>query len=193
MLQQTPCIIFAGGKSSRMQSDKSLLPFGGFSTLCEYQQARMQKIFQKVYIATKESSKFPFKADFITDNYQLYAPTSGFLSIYETLNVERFFVLGVDIPFVEETVIKKLFEADSPTVDATIATTDDTLEPLCGIYHKSLMPSFKTMMEENRHKLHYMLKNSNIKTVAFEKEIAFLNLNKPHEYQKALEIYDIIP
>jgi molybdopterin-guanine dinucleotide biosynthesis protein A len=44
------CVIFAGGKSSRMGEDKSLLPFGTFSSLAEYQYNRLSNIFDIVYI-----------------------------------------------------------------------------------------------------------------------------------------------
>ncbi|MDP1784432.1 MAG: NTP transferase domain-containing protein, partial [Sulfuricurvum sp.] len=43
MLFDLPCILFAGGKSSRMGSDKSLLPFGGYPTLAQYQYERLSK------------------------------------------------------------------------------------------------------------------------------------------------------
>ncbi|MDQ1268445.1 MAG: molybdenum cofactor guanylyltransferase, partial [Campylobacterota bacterium] len=62
-----PCVIFAGGKSSRMGKDKSLLPFGTFDTLTEFQLNRLGKIFKNVYISCKEKSKFNFEAEFIED------------------------------------------------------------------------------------------------------------------------------
>lgn len=44
MLLDIPCVIFAGGKSSRMGEDKALLPFGNFKTLTQYQLTRLQKV-----------------------------------------------------------------------------------------------------------------------------------------------------
>ena len=79
---EIPCVIFAGGKSSRMGRDKSLLPFGGFETLTQYQYERLKKIFANVYISCKNRSKFDFDANFIEDDadFNTYAPTSGFIS-----------------------------------------------------------------------------------------------------------------
>ena len=62
-----PCVIFAGGKSSRMKKDKSLLPFGGFDTLTQFQLFCLQKLFKTVYISCKDKSKFNFEASFIED------------------------------------------------------------------------------------------------------------------------------
>jgi len=66
--QSRNAIIFAGGKSSRMGRDKALLPFGEYSTLCEYQYQRLAKIFETVHISTKEA-KFDFDAPLIYDLY----------------------------------------------------------------------------------------------------------------------------
>ena len=87
-----PCVIFAGGKSSRMGEDKALLPFGDFPTLTQFQLNKLQKIFNNVYISCKDSSKFDFlkeneDAKFIEDvkTEDTFAPTTGFIAIFEKL------------------------------------------------------------------------------------------------------------
>ena len=186
------CILFAGGKSSRMGEDKALLPFGGYDTLAEYQYRRLQKIFSQVYISTKDPHKFPFDAALIVDKSDVYAPTAGFVSIYDELDAERFFVLGVDMPFVDKSVIETLVRADRDDVDATLAMVDGRLESMCGIYHRSLQNEFEAMLQEDRHKLQMMLQKRKTLSIPFEEKTLFFNLNKPHEYQKAKELYDII-
>ena len=47
------CVILAGGKSSRMGQDKTLLPFGGFETLTHYQASKFSKVFDEVFISSK--------------------------------------------------------------------------------------------------------------------------------------------
>ena len=175
-----------------MGEDKALLPFGGYTTLSEYQYRRLQKIFQKVYISTKNPDKFPFGADFIVDESDVFAPTAGFVSIYRQLEVDRFFVLGVDMPFVDERIISALIEADSDAVDATLAVVENEVEALCGIYHRSLQGAFEKMLQEDKHKLRRLLEEADTKRISFTDKTAFLNLNRPHEYQKAKEVYAII-
>ena len=191
-MNELPCVLFAGGKSSRMGEDKALLPFGGYDTLSEFQYRRLQKIFPKVYISTKNPDKFPFPADFIVDRSDVFAPTAGFVAVYDALHVERFFVLGVDMPFVDGNVIDTLLQADKRANDATLALNHNGVESLCGIYHRSLQPHFEAMFKEGQHKLRKLLDEVDTVLVPFEKEEAFFNLNKPSEYQKAKELYDII-
>ena len=191
-MNKIPCILFAGGKSSRMGEDKALLPFGGYDTLGEYQYRRLQKIFPKVYISTKNPDKFSFQADFIVDKNDIFAPTAGFVAAFEALDCERFFVLGVDMPFVDEEVITPLLQADNARCDATLALSRNGVESLCGIYHRSMQPHFEAMLQKGQHKLRKLLGEVDTVLVPFEKEEAFFNLNKPSEYQKAKELYDII-
>jgi len=186
-----PCIIFAGGKSSRMGRDKALLPFSSSKTLTEYQLRRLEKLFSSVYISCKEKKKFQFEAHFIEDidSNTVYAPTAGFLAVYQTLNVERFFVLSVDTPFVTQEEIEKLIEMDNPSYDATIAISDEGLQPLCGIYHRSLEKEFQKMFEQNNHKLGFLLKESKTNSVKFTSK-RFMNLNFEDEYKKALDLVE---
>ncbi|MDX9814078.1 MAG: molybdenum cofactor guanylyltransferase MobA [Sulfurimonas sp.] len=192
VIDDLPCVIFAGGRSSRMVEDKSLLPFANFPTLTEFQLKKYQKIFKNVYISTKDSSKFSFDAEFIEDiKSDIFAPSVAFLSIFKTLKCERFFAISVDTPFVKTQTIKKLIELDSSSKFATIVKSAYALEPLCGIYHKSLVERFEDMLKTNNHKLNHMLKSVDIKTLEVFDEDEFLNLNHPHEYQKALTLLNL--
>ncbi len=180
-----PCVIFSGGKSSRMLEDKSLLPFGGFDTLIEYQYSKLSKIFSDVYISSKNDN-FSFTCKTILDEKNVYAPTIGFVSIFNALHVEKVFVLSVDTPFVGRNEIKRIVDIDEVSFDASIAKTAFGSHPLCGVYHRSLLSEFKKMLAEDNHKLGFLLKNSKTHWVDFEEEDAFSNLNHPHEYQEAL-------
>lgn len=182
-----PCVLFAGGKSSRMGSDKSLLPFGGYSSLAEFQTNRLSELFNHVYISTKTADKFDFKADFLLDPKGVdFAPTAGFVSAFTKLHGERIFILSVDTPFVDEETIRKLLEADSPELDAVIAKTPSGSHPLCGIYHRSLQEDFERMLREGDHRLGKLLSRCNTHFVPFDNDDPFMNLNHPHEYETAL-------
>ncbi len=192
---QIPCVIFAGGKSSRMGEDKALLPFAGFNTLTEFQLTRLKKIFKTVYISCKNKEIFDFlkeneNANFIEDikTDSIYAPTLGFISVFNHIKEDSFFAISVDSPFVDITEIETLLQADTKESDATIAKTDFGIHPMCGIYHRTLEEDFINMNKNNNHKLGYLLKNSKTTYVYFEDEKPFLNINNPHEYKKALTL-----
>lgn len=179
-------VLFAGGKSSRMGQDKSLLPFGGYDTLCEYQLQRLQQLFEKVYVSTKVE-KFGFEASLILDLYPQSSPLVGLISVFETISEEACFILSVDAPFVDESVIAHLYEAsNNPAYDAIIAESPEGTQPLCGIYKRSILPLAKAFIAEENHKLNALLKRAKSYFVHFEKEAPFENLNHPQEYEAAL-------
>jgi len=183
-----PCVIFAGGKSSRMGEDKALLPFGGFSTLTEYQYRRLLPLFEKIYISAKRD-KFPFTAPTIFDDetFEVYAPTVGLLTVLNKIDNDALFAISVDTPFVNKEVIKRLVEVfkKDNSVDAVIAKSPNSTHPMCGIYTKNLLPKLKEMIKNNQHKLGYLLKESNTQFVDFESDDPFFNLNHPEEYKLA--------
>lgn len=183
------CVLFAGGKSSRMGQDKSLLPFGDYSTLAEFQYHRLSQFFSNVYISTKSSEKFGFDAPFILDPIDVdYAPTAGFVSSFRALSQERFMAISVDTPFVDESVFTSLIQADRDDLDAVIARTKEGSHPLCGIYHRSLLNHFERMLREGDHRLGKLLYSSNTAYVEFDDEKVFMNLNHPDEYNLAYSI-----
>lgn len=184
-----PCVIFAGGKSSRMGRNKALLPFGGFATLAEYQYARLSPLFTETYLSVKTAEPFPDVLPVITDDPAIkdFAPTAGFVSAFHALGDERIFALGVDTPFIDAKIIAALIAADREGVDAVIARTAEGQHPLCGIYHRSLLPRFEAMAAAGDHKLGKLLRDCDVVYVDFEDEARFANLNHPHEYAAALE------
>jgi molybdopterin-guanine dinucleotide biosynthesis protein A len=187
MTKYKNAVIFAGGKSSRMGEDKALLPFKKFNTLTEYQYHKLSKLFDKVSISSKEN-KFDFKANLIFDTLNISSPLVGIISIFETLDVEEVFILSVDTPFVDASIIDTLFiQAEHNNADAIVAQTADGVQPLCGIYRKSILTPAKKQLDLNNHKLQYLLKSIHTTYVSFKETTLFLNLNYPDEYQEAIQ------
>ena len=176
-------VILAGGKSSRMGQDKALLPFKGYSSMAKYQYVRLKKIFNKVYISTKEN-KFDFKADLIFDKFKESSPLVAIVSIFDELNCDAFFLLSVDMPFVSEDDIKKLIKAykREPDFDIYCLQSSKSCEPTATIYTKSILKEAKSMLEADNHKLQELIKRSNFKAVKSDSDENFVNINTKEEY-----------
>ncbi len=182
MIFDIPCVIFAGGKSSRMGQDKALLTFRG-KPLALYQYERLKPLFKKTYISTKDD-KFDFDAEFIYDKTSLYAPMPVIGQILEDMG--DFFAISVDTPFIDEKIISKIVEADKEC-EAIVAKTTRP-HPLIGIYKKSFLPRLNSAINAKNLKLNSLLKKADTVYVEFEEEDSFLNLNYPKDFQKALKI-----
>ena len=189
MTKTTTAVIFAGGKSSRMGKDKALLPFGEHSTLTEFQQNKLSTLFDKVYISAKEN-KFNFDCMFIEDIYTENSPLVGIISIFETLKVEELFILSVDAPFIDKEIIERLLEHRQTDVDVIVAQSPSGVQPLCGLYKRSILPLAYAQLEKGNHRLGDLLDLANTLYVKFDEDTPFTNLNHPEEYQKALRIFE---
>ena len=176
-------VILAGGKSSRMGQDKALLPFRGYSSMAEFQYERLKKIFNSVYISTKED-KFNFKADLIYDRYEESSPLVAIVSIFEELKCDAFFLLSVDMPFVSEDDIKKLIDSykNERAFEVYCLKSSNGCEPTATIYTKAILNSAKEMLKENNHKLKSLIESSNYKAVKSYSYKNFININTKDEY-----------
>ena len=186
MKHDMTAIIFAGGKSSRMGKDKALLPFADCSTLSEFQYKKLSSLFKQVYISSKED-KFDFKATVMTDCYKESSPLVGIISLFETLDADELFILSVDAPFVDEKVIEVLLKHADEKFDALIAQSPSGVQPLCGIYRRSILALAQENKRKGNHRLNDLLQKAHTQFVTFDDDLPFTNLNHPHEYEGALQ------
>ncbi|HEY9128525.1 MAG TPA: molybdenum cofactor guanylyltransferase MobA, partial [Sulfurovum sp.] len=169
MKKNKNAVIFAGGKSSRMGEDKSLLPFGGYPTLAQYQHAKLSELFDNVYISAKED-KFDFECKVIKDILKETSPLIGLISIFKTLQADEVFILSVDAPFVDEAIIETLFKHDHIMLDVVVAQSPGGIQPLCGIYKRSILPLAYAQLKKGNHRLGDLLDLARTSFVRFEKD-----------------------
>ena len=185
MKYDMPAVLFAGGRSSRMGRDKTLLPFSGYRSLSEFQYVRLGKLFKTVYISAKHN-KFDFQAHLIEDLHEVASPLVGIISVFENLDADEVFILSADAPFVDEKVIDTLMQ-NRKDHDAVIARTESGKQPLCGIYRRSVLPVAQENFKADDHRIGNLLNRVDTKFVFFEDDTVFSNLNHPHEYEEAVK------
>ncbi len=189
MKDVTTAVIFAGGKSSRMGKDKALLPFANYPTLTEFQQDKLSTLFDEVYVSAKEN-KFDFDCRVIQDNYKENSPLVGLISIFESLKAEEIFILSVDAPFVSKETIEKLLAHNARRFDVIVAQSPSGVQPLCGLYKRSILPLAYAQLEKENHRLGDLLRLAHTLFVEFDEDTPFTNLNRPEEYQQALKRFE---
>jgi len=183
-----PAVIFAGGKSSRMGKDKALLPFGEYKTLVEFQYERLKKIFNNVSISWK-SEKVDLEAESILDikKYsKISAPVIGLYSILNNLESDYVFIISVDSPFFGETEISRLTVELKNGFDIIVPTNENGAEPLIAIYNKNVLTKIEYMLKVKNYKLKQLLPHLNTKYVQYADRKAFINLNHPEQYERAI-------
>lgn len=159
-----PCIILAGGKSSRFKADKSRLRISSHS-LTFYQYKKYSKIFKKVYISTKKN-KWEFKANIIYDSYKEYLPIFALIKLIQKFN--KIFIVPVDVPLLSEKSIKKLIKTKTITCNS----------PFIGVYSRRDLKHLKQNIKKGKYSPRF-----GKKCIKIEKK-ELINLNYKSEYQK---------
>ena len=168
-----------------MGEDKSLLPFSSSKTLIQYQYNRLKPYFKDIYISSK-TNKFDFiKDDFLIldENKEIYSPILALDTIFNKFQNQKIFIISVDTPFVSIDSIKKLIEK-SDNFDICIAQTIKT-HNLCGVFSSNISLTIKKMIDENIHKINYLINNSDFIITQFPNDDEFMNINNKIEYDKS--------
>ena len=96
-------VILCGGNSTRMGTDKALLPFGD-TCLIEYLVRKFQPYFSRIYLSVKikgDYSHLKLPVTEIPDIYPNQGPMSGIFSGLSMIDEECAFFMSVDTPFLE--------------------------------------------------------------------------------------------
>ncbi len=190
MTNNISCVILSGGKSSRMGEDKSLMQFDNERTMIEYLYKKLIPLFKEVYISAKtnkfDTLQLPNKQLILDIDQTISSPMIALKTIFQTLKDKKVFIITVDTPFVEKETIEKLIK-NSVGFSITIAKdSDNNMHNLCGVFSKDILPTIQEMIQQDIHKINYMIKNSkNYQEIVFENSEQFLNINTKESYQEA--------
>ena len=187
-----PCVILAGGKSSRMGEDKSLMLFDNNISMIEYQYNKLSKLFKNVYISSK-INKFDFidKSQIILDNQNISSPMIALKTILDTLNEEKVFIITVDMPLIQlDTIIKITDLSLKNNYNITIAKEiNGNIHNLCGVFSKNIITTIDNLLKNNIHKIK-KLKHSikNYKEITFDTNVQFSNINTKNDFINAKKL-----
>jgi molybdopterin-guanine dinucleotide biosynthesis protein A len=193
--------VLAGGKSSRMKTDKAFLKFNGETFLQRAVNALSAACHERVKIVINENQKAKFEEsfasfDFVFDIFPERGALGGIHAALNGCETEYAIILACDLPFVTGDAVKILanIALNSPENVAAVVPrqTDGRIQPLCAVYKiKSCLPKIEELLEsENSVSMrdflglvpaHFVELD---KLPAADKEKIFFNVNQPSDYQK---------
>ena len=184
--------VLAGGKSSRMGKDKSLLSLGE-KTFLEKTVKLVSSIFQETIVMVDKKEKVigldlngaQIKEDFM----RYHGPLGG---IYTALCLSKYNAVCVftcDMPFVEESLIRSLAGLWSSEWDALCFKDDESrLQPFPGIYNRSARSLMRLLIDQDESSMHLFMTTSISRTFDLQTKgrKAFFNMNTLEDYQCVL-------
>jgi len=188
-IDRITAVILAGGKSSRMGTDKALLPYGPKNEPLIVAVINMLSgIFSRIMISAAKSNPLErFGLPLILDHFPEIGPLGGITSVLES-GEERIFCVACDMPFLNEDLIR--YQC-SFTDDAVIPEWHNRWESLHSIYSLPLLPALRQAIEKQHFKISDALFGCNVRLL-LESEIqkfdtagkCFANINTPGDFER---------
>ncbi len=180
-------IILAGGKSSRMNMDKALLPVSS-TRLIEKVAANIGAYFQEIIISAQTAGLYeflPYKV--VTDRAQGQGPLMGILCGLAASSNPINFVIACDIPEVDVSFLSGMIRYTRDHEIVVPVTQDDKFEPLFAFYNKSLIPRIETLLDKKIRQVFQLYPLATVKTISMKENGWFYNLNTTEDYRQYLE------
>ena len=198
-------VILAGGSSSRLGRDKSLLEFDGKPLIC-WAVEKMQLAADEVIVVARSKDHAEMlqemvpKAVFTWDSVLGFGPVAGLHAGMRCAKGGLVFATGCDLPFLNPKVIDKLFELayERKGYDATVPLRPSGfIEPLHSVYNREkMLAACQSSLNANERKIRAPLKLLNINLVPVEQLqildsglLTFFNLNTPQDLEKARKLW----
>jgi len=186
--------ILAGGKSTRMGSDKALVTLDD-RTLLARALDLASSVTPNVHIVG-DPAKFASFAPVVQDIFQNCGPLAGIHAALRSSPTDLNLILAVDVPFISTAFLEYLIEraCRNPAV-VTIAQTAEGYQPLSAIYCRQFADLADTALRAGRYKIDSLFPSTNTQIITEEELKAagfsatmFRNLNTQEELAKASEI-----
>lgn len=179
----TTAIIMAGGKSSRMGADKSMLPIKA-RPMIETIYEQLRGTFGQILISANNVEKYAsLSLPVIKDKVTGQGPLMGIASALKASNNELNFVVACDVPHIDLTYVRKML-AEAKGFDAVIPMSGDgKYEPLFAVYRKSILEAINKVLDAGKRKISDVFGRCKVKYIRLEAE-RFVNLNTRTEYEE---------
>ena len=183
--------VLAGGKSSRMGSDKAFLVAEG-RTLLERAMELAASLTGQVRIVGPEP-KFSSFGSVVADIFPDRGPLGGIHAALTSSATDWNLVLGVDLPFLKKQFLVYLVEeAWNSQAVVTVPRSGRYFEPLCAVYRKQFAAAAESALSQGRNKVDALFEamplrvidDSELKRSGYSPAM-FRNLNTREDWERA--------
>jgi len=186
--------ILAGGKSSRMGTNKALLPFEGVPLVVR-QVSKLRTLIGDVRVVGPPEIYTSLGLPVVADVEPNLGPLGGIATALDVSRSEWNLILAVDlVNMTREWLGRLVREACGRDVDAVVPRTERGLEPLCAMYRKSCQASLcEALQRGERSVVGWLQTAPGLRRLELGPEIwqeydcaggLFANLNTPDDYQR---------
>ncbi len=184
-------VILAGGKSSRMGSNKALLEFGD-ETLIERLSRLLKEGFDEILISANDPEPYRFLGSpIVRDEYEAGGSLAGIQAGLLHASGQSCFFAACDMPFVNLELVRYLARFASD-YDVVIPLSRNGLEPLHAFYSRGCVPHIERQLGQGNLKIIDFFDKVSVRKVSCEdmsgidpEELSYFNINTQEKYELA--------
>ena len=178
-------IILAGGKSSRMGTDKALFVLNG-STFLDHIISALEPLVDDILIVSNDERHSTYNLKRVRDTIADAGPISGLHAGLTNSATENNLVLSCDIPLIETSMLEVLLQNNEDDIDVIQLAEADRVHPLIALYKKRSAEHLGKALFDGERKLSTALNGLNMKTVLVSdgQAAALTNVNTPMDFEK---------
>lgn len=176
--KEITAIVLAGGKSSRMGSEKGLVLLDN-KPFVEHILEAVEPLVTKTIIVSGNSSYDRYANKRVEDIVQDAGPIAGIHSGLTHSATENNIIISCDVPFVTTKLLKKLIKYTEEDFDIVQLEGKGETIPLIALYKKRCVVVCMDLLIKNERRLRKLIINAKTKTIKVsEQELFFVsNIN----------------
>jgi molybdopterin-guanine dinucleotide biosynthesis protein A len=193
--QEIVGVVIAGGNSVRMGTDKALLLFNGKPLIARVAAVLLQ-CFERVMVIADRVERYSFlNLPVYPDLFKGCGPLGGIHAAMSHSPVERLFVSACDTPFISQALIEHIIRYPSE-MPIKVAEMDGEVQPLCGLYSRSALPSIQQALESNILQVKRVLQEVGAAKIPITPELPFYhplllkNFNTPADVEQSAKLFE---
>ncbi|NLX63880.1 MAG: molybdenum cofactor guanylyltransferase [Clostridiaceae bacterium] len=194
MLYDATGLVLAGGKSSRIGTDKALLKLNNM-TLLEYSLGKLKGLFKEVMVSVDIKGKYNIdNSREVIDVYPDCGPLGGIHAGIKNAQYEWVFVTACDMPLWEDSLVVELMKRRNG-YDAVVPVINNKTEPLFALYNKTCLPLVENNLNKRKYKVSDLYTELNVNYInagelpdnGLISPSAFININTSTDYNIVLK------
>ncbi len=176
-------IILTGGKSLRYGSPKGLEKVGDRTLIGKLALELRTAGIDDIYLSTDDYERYEFLGlPIIPDRFKGGGPLAGIHSALLETGTEKLLVLPCDLPGLKSVQIRTLLDAaNEKPAPVVFVKTPSQEHPLCSVVRSDLLEKLTETLSDGKNAALRFFKDVDHKTVFFEDETPFMNVNTPED------------
>ncbi|PHS67523.1 MAG: hypothetical protein COB12_03625 [Flavobacterium sp.] len=178
-------IILAGGKSSRMGTDKGFVIYKNKAFIQHIIEA-INPLVDKIIIVSNNPDYDIFKLNRINDLIENAGPLAGVYTGLHLTTTENNLVISCDVPLINSETLTLLIDEIDEEFDIVQLESQGKTMPLIAAYKKQCATTFYTLLTKGERRLRVALNQLKVKTILLDKEQEKFtkNINTPNNLKE---------